>query len=93
MINSYQSFLIKLHDFCHQENDLVARDLARETEALARAEDKTFSKVIQDALRRARIAAAPRASGHPGLLESQGARPTRLCGAMEDSRDGRARVG
>lgn len=30
-------------------------DLARETEALARAEGKTLSAVIQDALRRARI--------------------------------------
>jgi len=30
-------------------------DLARETEALAKAEGKTLSAVIQDALRRARI--------------------------------------
>src|SRR5437588_12229459 len=30
-------------------------DLARETEALARAEGKTLSAVVQDALRRARI--------------------------------------
>ena len=30
-------------------------DLARETEALARAEGKTLSAVIQDALRRGRI--------------------------------------
>lgn len=31
-------------------------DLARDTEALARAEGKTLSAVIQDALRQARIA-------------------------------------
>jgi hypothetical protein len=31
-------------------------DLARETEALAKAEGKTLSAVIQDALRQARIA-------------------------------------
>jgi metal-responsive CopG/Arc/MetJ family transcriptional regulator len=30
-------------------------DLARETEALARAEGKTLSAIVQDALRRARI--------------------------------------
>jgi len=30
-------------------------DLARETEALARAKGKTFSAVVQDALRRAHI--------------------------------------
>ena len=30
-------------------------DLARETEALARAEGKTLSAVVQDALRRTRI--------------------------------------
>jgi hypothetical protein len=30
-------------------------DLARETEALARAEGKTLSAVVQDALRRSRI--------------------------------------
>jgi predicted transcriptional regulator len=30
-------------------------DLARETEALAKAEGKTLSAVIQDALRRARV--------------------------------------
>ena len=34
----------------------LPEDLARDTEALARAEGKTLSAVIQDALREARIA-------------------------------------
>jgi metal-responsive CopG/Arc/MetJ family transcriptional regulator len=42
-------------------------DLARETEALAKAEGKTFSAVIQDALRQARIE-----RGMRELRETQG---------------------
>ena len=38
-----------------QENHLSSRHLARDAEALARAEGKTLSAVIQDALRQARI--------------------------------------
>ena len=48
-------------------------ELAREAEEIARAEGKSLSAVIQDALRATRgYAPERRASCHPGLLEPQG---------------------
>ena len=44
------------HGHRRQEKISLPADLARDTEALARAEGKTLSAVIQDALRQARVA-------------------------------------
>jgi hypothetical protein len=54
MINSYSTRWIVMASAVKKTISLPA-DLARETEALARAEGKTLSAVVQDALRRGRI--------------------------------------
>ena len=54
MIKSYQVNGIAMASAVKKTISLPA-DLARDTEALARAEGKTLSAVVQDALRRARI--------------------------------------
>jgi hypothetical protein len=47
-------------------------DLAKEAEAIARAEGKTLSEVIQDAERRSCDASQRRATNNSGILEQQG---------------------
>jgi hypothetical protein len=54
MINSYYFDWTVMTSAVKKTISLPA-DLARETEALARAEGKTLSAIVQDALRRARI--------------------------------------
>ena len=54
MIKSYPVNGIAMASAVKKTISLPA-DLARDTEALARAEGKTLSAVVQDALRRARI--------------------------------------
>jgi metal-responsive CopG/Arc/MetJ family transcriptional regulator len=54
MINSYRTLTADMASAVKKTISLPG-DLARETEALARAEGKTLSAFIQDALRRARI--------------------------------------
>ena len=54
MINSYRTVTAAMASAVKKTISLPG-DLARETEALARAEGKTLSAFIQDALRRARI--------------------------------------
>jgi hypothetical protein len=55
MINSYQLAIDVFMASAVKKTISLPADLARETEALARAEGKSLSAVVQDALRRARI--------------------------------------
>ncbi len=55
MINSHQTSERAAMANAVKKTISIPADLARDAEALARAEGKTFSAVIQDALRQSRI--------------------------------------